>query len=189
MQRVEHITPETDLPGTEQARGGEIETCVANRLASGAPGSIRLGGKTYLVGQPTDNDHAALSEEFCKIVQRDRREVLLKLMGEGHTLAQAKELQDELWPMPDPKTPEGLQHVSFSTEGCRALAYVLIRKEQPDVAAAELRAAIDEHNAAAIAGELLRECGLMGAAPNSVGGTGSIAPSGPTKTEQPSTAS
>lgn len=157
----------------------QVERSVINHLATGAGGSIRLGETDYPVGQPTDRDHAMLAAELPKIAGRQRQNRLFSLTRAMGSFAAAREFLDATDPPPvfdgedKDQVARSLQRVILTADGCRYLAWLLIRKQQPAITLESLRPLITEDNASAVAIELMAECGMMAIGPNSPGGPGS----------------
>jgi hypothetical protein len=146
-----------------------LDTQTANFLATGAPGSITLGGKTFIVNQPTEQDGAAIGLEIRKIAKRRKDAKFLELVREFKDVALAKTILAELCTADE---SENLTAAVADAEGCAFIAFILIRKGDPSVTLAILRELITEDNAGVIGMELLEESGLGKAVPNSPGASG-----------------
>lgn len=149
-----------------------LEMPVANLLATGAPGTIQLGGETYLVAQPTEADMATIGMEARKLAKRRRDHKLMELYREFKDMAVVKDLLGSLLP-PENDDAANLQDAIMDPDGCRFAAFILLRRLQPDMTLAQLGTLIDESNATAVGMALLIESGLGKAAKNSPGGAGS----------------
>jgi hypothetical protein len=93
----------------------------ANALATGAGGTVTLGGEPYAVAQPTEED--------TKVIGLFLKKQLARLNGKGHE--------------PDADT---MLDLLCSLEGVRFLAYTLLRKARPDLPWKLVCDEIQEHN-------------------------------------------
>jgi hypothetical protein len=151
-----------------------IETKTANQLATGAPGSIELGGETYLVSQPTKGDFVTLNKELEKIwkaknegrkssVIADIAQDLKLLPPEFQKMAMDSAMEAVKDRSP---TKHELSSILFEREGVAFWAWLLIRKTQPSIKLATIRAGITDDNLDQICGQLLEANGLKEASPN-----------------------
>lgn len=133
-----------------------MDAATANRLAPGGAGVITLGGVEYLVAQPTLADKETLQTRLALFVRQQAAKQGLRLKpGEG-------------------QSSEAILDAMCSVQGVRFLAWLLIRKVQPEVRREDLDAAITEDNCLQVFIELDDACG-MGFLGNSAGGPGSAA--------------
>jgi hypothetical protein len=168
-----------------------IETPQANRLAAGAPGRITLGNKDYIVPQAGDRDMAAFGEESLKIHSRLRSQRLLYLFKELGSYDVAKQfLADEeaneraqfdallgrVGANGEPVQMDDRSYlfhkIAMTADGAAFMLWSLVRKDSPGVEYAEIRAGVTPETASAIGMQLLMECGLGKADPNSRGANG-----------------
>lgn len=146
-----------------------VETKTANRLATGAPGSVVIGDRTYLVAQPTKADFVTLGKELRRIKQSGDAKVIAEVAKEVKDLPPAiqKMAIDAAVKMSksDPD-PNDLQSVLFEPEAVAFWAWLLIRKGDPTVSLASLKAAIGPDNVDEICARLIEANGLKEASPN-----------------------
>ncbi len=165
----------------------ELETRTANELATGSPGSIDLGGKTYLVAQPSPHDMSAILLEVKRLARKRYAARQVELFREFRDLATVKQLLAAELGDPeseDPKTvAAGIMDGCGDPAACRFIALVLLRHNHPDVTPELLRSLITDDNAAIVGMELLLASGLGRVLPNSPGASGSSSPAAaPTET-------
>ncbi len=154
-----------------------------NEAVTGAPGTIDLGGQTYLVAQPTDEDFAtlrshlkakldsplkAIADDLKYLAPADRAEAIKAAValktGGGAEL-----------------TPQYVQEQLMQPPGAAFLAWLLVRRNHPDVKLDDVKAAVTGDNVLAVLADLKRASGMEAAAGGKVGGaTGSAPGAGPT---------
>lgn len=145
---------------------------------TGAPGTISLGGKTYLVGQPTPDDMRAVAVFLGKRVKSP----LQKLVDSPAWARLTEAQQDRLLARTMDVSPDDVSvggddamHILTSVDGCRFLAWLLIRKRHPEITAAEIAGAITEENAEQVFVDLDEASGILSLEKNSGGQPGSAA--------------
>lgn len=165
-----------------------MDTKTTNELANAPPGTIMLGGETFIVAQPNPGTMGAIGVECKKIAKAKRAALFLERFREFKDIELARQLASEECPEPD-DTPqslsETLQREMMAPDGCRFAAFLMLREHQPEITPAKLRELITADNAAAVGIDLLMASGLARAVPNSPGANGS--PSKASETTQPST--
>jgi soluble cytochrome b562 len=149
-----------------------LNTKTANELASGAPGTITLGGQAYLVAQPGQNEMTTIALEARKIAKRKRNDKLLELFREFKDYELAKKILADTMPGADDDAAN-IQDALTDVEGCQWIAFVLLKKLQPTITMADIRQLITADTAPVVGIELLLESGLGRAVPNSPGASGS----------------
>ncbi len=140
--------------------------------ATAAPGSIELGGRTFLVSQPSPSDGLAVKKYIKKRIQSPLSMYAALAASPDFALLPEK-VRHELASEAGHLQMQG--DVSLSNElfaekllepdCCAFLAWMLIRKRHPDVTLEALRALITDDNAAAVCDDLLRESGMQGEGP------------------------
>lgn len=142
-----------------------------------ANGSILLGGKVYLVGQPTEQDAMTVAvflrkrakskamrlqddPEFQLLPEDERRRLVLA--------AATEKFKDDI-----PFDAYAVMDLLASAEGTRFLAFVLLRKNHPEITYESLATLITEENAFGVYLELNAASG-MEALGNLVGRAGSV---------------
>lgn len=148
-----------------------IDTKTANRLATGAPGSLTLAGRVYLVTQPTRADFVTLRKHLLATWKPQQTSPLAAIAPELAALplelqkvavAEAVKLKDA---RKEPTAAEA-EELLLSPPGVAFWAWLLVRKLQPEVTLAELQAAITLENVDQVIAELMTANGLEEANPN-----------------------
>lgn len=143
---------------------------------TGAPGLVTLGGKAYLVGQPTPGDLGAIIGELKKVAKnpvqalRDDPDFALIPEDEQKTMlaeAARKKLNSAM-----PLDPMSALEAMTSLPMVRFLAWVLIRKHEPAFTLEQATSLITEENRLQVSVELDAES-CMGRLGNSAGQSGS----------------
>jgi hypothetical protein len=163
---------------------GGIPTARANRLASGMPGQVTVGGRAFLVPQALEGDLGAFAEEAIKINARRRDRRLMELFKElrdyelakqFYTESEAAERADFTAMLRNREMDDAsynFHRAAMSAEGAAFLLWVMARRAEPGLQLADVRALVTEDNATSVGIELLSGSGLAKADPNSAGGTG-----------------
>lgn len=134
---------------------------------AGAPGTLRLNGRTFLVGQATHADLMAVRRRLKKAI-KPPLEMYGRLASDPHFELLPEDVRRELAREAAQLTMRGEVALSAEMamelltepEHCRFLAWVLLRKCHPDLRLDELTPLVTEDNAAAVCVELARESGL-----------------------------
>jgi hypothetical protein len=151
----------------------------ANEAVSGGPGVLELGGTTYLVGQPDDRtfrtllahlrskiktpltavaeELAAMPPEMRALVQSGAISEAVKIKAGGGVELTQSYVQEEL----------------MKPAGAAFLAWLLIRKEQPDAKLAEIEPHVTDDNVVEVLAKLMTASGLEAVIAGKVGVTGS----------------
>lgn len=125
---------------------------------TGGPGTLTLGGTTYLVGQPTEKDMGAIAA-FLKQHAKSPVAALqddpdFKLLPEDEQrqklLEAARQKFDQNLPYAGPSILDALT----SLHGVRFMAWILIRKAHPEVALEEISCHVTDDNRVAISVQL-----------------------------------
>jgi hypothetical protein len=158
--------------------GGHIEQAVANDLASGAPGTLELEGKTYLVAQPTKSDWIALKKHLAKIREKEQKSYLARIVEEVKGLdpeVQKVAIQAAVQVRKDDKeiSSDALSSMILEPEGMRFWVWKLARKHHPELTLECVSKLITEENVNDVAAEMLGATSMRDVDPNSSGGTGS----------------
>ncbi len=135
--------------------------------ATAAPGSIELGGRTFLVAQHTPADVMALRKRLKKHV-KDPLSMYADLVSDPKFRRLPKKVRDTLAEEAGRLRMQG--DVSLTADmaedmlqeprHCAFLAWLLIRKLHPDVTLEALADLITDDNAAAVYADLARESGM-----------------------------
>lgn len=155
-----------------------LDVQVANRLATAAPGSVTLAGETYLVGQPTKAEFITLRKELIRLWKASNSTPLTSIAPELQGLPPelqkiAVEAAVKLKAGNQEPDAAALQSMLFEPEAAAFWAWLLIRKNHPDVKLAAIKAAITRDTVDDVLASLLDANGLRDADPNSPGGSGS----------------
>jgi hypothetical protein len=147
----------------------------ANVKVSGGPGSIELGGVTYLVGQPDDRLFTTLHDHCRKQAKNP-----IQAIADDLQYLPAEYRKDAIKAAVELKsgggaelTAAGVQEYLFSPAGCAFLTWLMIRKEQPDVKLETIRPHVTETNVHDILAQLGKASGLEAVMPGKVGRGGS----------------
>lgn len=167
-----------------------ISSKQASESANAPPGSITLGGETFLVHCPTKQDMAAILLECKKISRGKRAAKVVEFFREFKDMALSKELAD--LECPETTDEPGVQANAMLREvmepaGAQFAAFLILRRAHPEITMARIRELVTADNAAAVGSDLLLASGLMALDPNSIGVNGS--PLKPAEGTQPSTES
>jgi hypothetical protein len=135
----------------------------ANALA-GAAGTIELGGHTFLVGQPTDAD----TRTIAMFVAKRLKDPLAALVNHPAWDRLSESQRDRLFDATLQKgadaaelTRESAFSILSSLEGCRFLAWLLIRKKHRDITLEQLGQWIVAENCEAVFIQLDEASGMM----------------------------
>lgn len=153
----------------------------ANHVATGAPGSIELDGKTYLVGQPTDADFVAVRRYLNKTFTEKAKSPIAATVAEINKIEglsaedRATMLKEAvaLQPSGPRASTEAFTDLLFEPEACSFLAWLLIRKNHQEVTLEDIRATITDENLDSILADLFKASGLADLEKNGRGRTGS----------------
>ena len=147
-----------------------------NELATGAPGAMQLGGVTYFVGQPTDQDLAAIRQYLRGRLQSPLAAVadeLAHLPPAQRALVQESAIRAAV----EMKAAGGVRLTEDyvneqlrQPHGLAFLAWTLIRHHHPDVALEAIRPHITEQNADAVLVSLYEESGMKDVSEGKAGG-------------------
>lgn len=125
----------------------------ANQNAAAALGSIELGGRSFLVSQPTQQDTATLGKYLLGMAQNPLKAMAAELEGlppELQKMAIDSAIKLKMSRANVPTTEEEskgiLMAMLFTPEGCRFMAWILLRKEHPDVTLEMLKGLIHDGN-------------------------------------------
>lgn len=159
---------------------GPIDTKTANQLATGSPGSIQIGEQTYLLSQPLKGDFVTWRKHVTALWKKRNAKPITAVAD------QLKDLPPELQQMAvaeavklgagnlEPDT-QALLGMLTDPDAVAFFAWLLIRKNHPDVTLDALKELIGKHPEAidTITADVLTAASLKAADPNSVGRTGS----------------
>lgn len=148
-----------------------IETITANQLATGAPGTIKIGDQTYLVSQPSRADYMTLRKHLAGVLKRTKIAPLAAIAPELAGLPpefqkMAIEAAVKIKESGREATNDNITELLMEPAGVAFWAWLLIRKNEPAVSLAEFEKAITVENVDAIAADLLAANGLSEAVPN-----------------------
>ena len=142
-----------------------------NRNEAAPPGRIKLGERDWLVAQPTDQDMQAVG----LFIQKRVKSPLAQLVEDPGWGKLTEKQQDKLLAerTGEPSSQQMVEILS-GMEGCRFLAWLLIRKQHPDVVKErDIDPHITDQNAEVRFVELDEASGMMSMPPNSGGRSGS----------------
>ncbi len=162
---------------------GDLETKVANRLAKGGKGTIRIGDKLYLANPPTQADFQTLRKRLAVAWKEANKNPL------SAVAAELKEMDPELRAIVqdgaisravDRKTGNAaaeagdLAELLTQPKESAFWAWYLCRENHPELTLPEVEAAIADAGAAdRLLADLMLATGMKEADPNSAGGNGS----------------
>lgn len=159
--------------------GVSIDLEVANIMATGAPGHIVIDGQDYLVAQPTESDMTAVAFEALKILRTKRQRLAMEAVKAvaGAGAEAIKAVMEVMMAGADGKSqtdaesllafsPSAFMEALGEPEGCAFLAWVLLRKHQPQLDLGFLRVKITDANVSGILLSLMRESRLGDLRPN-----------------------
>jgi len=128
-----------------------------NEAAAGAPGTITLGGQTYLVSPATVATFLTVRKHLMKLAQQRQAEAVSPLAAikkdlEGLSPADRAVAIQAAVAMAKPQSVEVTEDLCaeflFSAEGCRFVAWLHLRQNHPELTQQRLAELIDEDNAA-----------------------------------------
>lgn len=140
-----------------------------NADLSGGGGTLVLGGKTYLVSQPTVKDMESIKKALGVYVAKRRKTKLsrivddpayAKLPAEHQKLLLEKMLADK---EDKPEQPDGNEYLAIlsSPEACRFASWLLLRREHPTInKQTDIDPFIDAENCDALFLELMEAAGM-----------------------------
>ncbi len=152
--------------------------------AVAAPGTIALGGKTYLVAQPTPQDLETVGRYLRKLLRNPLKALVadIESLPESiRAMAMDAAMKIQANP-PTPKTKEeaaeACQALIQTPEGFRFLLWTILRKNHPDLTLEQLKPLVTDANVDELAERLAEEAGLADLG-KSLGGGGSSTGSPP----------
>lgn len=131
-----------------------------------APGTIELDGTTYLVSSPTDSDIFMLMQYVTKIAKKSYKPVseaalMLKGLTDISQTARDEIMLTAYKAGNSQEIPaERINEVMMSPVGCRFFAFILLKKNQPELKLEDLTKLITEDNWIEIFSELDEASGL-----------------------------
>lgn len=146
-----------------------LEPKTANQLATGAPGTIVLGGETYLVSQPTKQDFVTLRKHLAAMFRAKAESTYASMKADLVDMPpdiRAIAIAEIVKSNKREPTDSELEDLLLEKDGVAFWAWVLIRKTQPAVKLKTIRDAIDDGNVDGMIAELLDAGGLKAASPN-----------------------
>lgn len=152
---------------------------LGNEKVTGAPGVIELGGVTYLVGQPDDRTFTTLLariRENRKNMPRPLQAIAADLQclapeDRAAAIKVAVELQSD---GEGGLTDRYIQSELLTPEGAGFLAWLLIRKEQPDVKLEAIQPHVTADNTVEVLAKLMAASGLEAISAGKAGAGGSV---------------
>lgn len=150
----------------------EITQGEKNERVAGAPGPIQIGGVTYLATPPSDVEfgalHKYLREKLADPIQSVAKSIAgLPMYLQKIAINAAVEIQTGGGAK---LTDEFVGQQVTQPDGCAYLAWLLIRKQHPDVTLETIRAAIpDNETAMRVLGDLYDAAGLRALAGKAAG--------------------
>jgi hypothetical protein len=155
----------------------------ACEVATGAPGTIRLGNTVWLVSQPTAADLLALRSYVKARLPSPLEAVAQKVKGlPPEVQAAAVKAAVELEASGSEVTADRIQDELCRPEVAGWWLWMLARKEHPWAKPDDFRAHLDTDNVHAVLADLFAATRMEGVSPNSAPG-----PSGSTSTVSPGT--
>ena len=141
----------------------------ANEHAANGCGTVTVGGTTYLVGQPTDQDMATVRNYFRRRLQAPLAAVAEELAG--LTPAQRALVGDAaVRAAVELKagggagmTPSFFAEQLRTPDGAAFLVWTLVRKNHPGVTLETVRTGVTEENAPALVADVFEASGMRDA--------------------------
>lgn len=134
----------------------------ANDAATGAPGTVVVGEKIYLVSQPTDADFVTLRKHLRELFGRSAKSPLKAIMDDLkmlplHLQAEAIKaaVQQQSGGGSEP-TADAMQSILYTPEGCCFWLWLLARKNDRALDIQTVRASITEENVDDILAQIMR---------------------------------
>lgn len=150
-----------------------------NEVATGAPGTLPLGGKVWIVSQPSAQHFSMLRQWARKRLKKPLASVAREVEGLPIELQQAAiEAAVKLNESGSELTADRIQDELTTVEGCGWWLWVLTREHHPDATPATFRALMDEDTVHGVLADLRKATRLEDVDPNANGGSG--APHSPT---------
>lgn len=116
----------------------------------GAPGTITLGGKLYLVGQPAMEDTSAIAAFLKQTVRTHLQELqedpAFTLLDEDEQRTKLKEAAKRQLGNGQKWSNQAALEALTSLSGVRFLAWLMIRKKQPEIGYEEICSLINDEN-------------------------------------------
>jgi hypothetical protein len=147
-----------------------------NELATAAPGSVEIGGATYLVAQPNDQDMAALRQYLRKQIESPLAAVAEELAAMSPSL-RAVVQESAIRAAVEYKAsgnnklaPEYVQEQMMRPHCVAFLAWLLAKKLQPGLTLEAIKPHVTEDNASTILEALYRESGMEAVVEGKAGG-------------------
>jgi hypothetical protein len=147
-----------------------------NEAAAGGPGFLQLNGTTYLVGQPTAQDMAALHRYFRERLQNPLAAIAgdLESLPPQYRAAAIKAAVELRAGGGAELTPGYVGEQLLQPHGCAMLAWLLIRKNHPEVTLEKIAPHVTAENASDVLAKLGAASGMAGVTdPKAAGRTGS----------------
>lgn len=156
-----------------------LDTKTANQVASGAPGTIEIGGETYFVAQPTEADFVTLHKYLIEAWRGDKSKFLKQVAEQVKGLPE--KLQEvairsavEAQARGDTEpAQEALQSMLYELRHTAFWVWTLCRKNHPDLTLQAVASGVNADNQTELLAGLLRASSMAAVAPNSAGATGS----------------
>lgn len=142
----------------------KVEQKTANQLATGAPGTISLGGEVYLVGQPTPADFVTLRKRLRELWKAEHQNTLAAVTQElagipkeyhGVILAEAVKAK----PSTEPSN-EALLALLMQEAGCRFWTWLLLRKHAPALTQTQVAELVTAGNVDQVLADLFEAGGM-----------------------------
>jgi hypothetical protein len=148
-----------------------VDLNTANDLVTGAPGTITLGGRLFLVGQPTTQDFVALRRHLHSLAVKKAKPPLAAIAEElsklpAHLQSEAIKAAVAQQASGPQVTNEAITEQLYTPEGCAFWTWLLIYKNHKDVRFEEVKAWVSEENVNEVLASLLKASSLEAIAPN-----------------------
>lgn len=148
-----------------------IDTQTANRLATGAPGTITLGEHVYIISQPTKADMVTLRKHLNAAYQANKSPVLAEIAPELAGLSpelqrMAIEAAVKLKDGNRVASPEALEALILEPANVAFWVWLLVRRNHPEAKLDTIRAAVTEENVDTVIAEMMDAGGLREIDPN-----------------------
>jgi hypothetical protein len=134
----------------------------ANDVITGAPGTIELGGKTYLVGQPDDQVFATLKGYLAERLQSP-----FQAIADDLKFLSAADREAAIRAAVALKAGGGVDVTQAFADkqlrqphGCAFLAWLLIRKEQPEAKLEDIHKAVTQDAVIDVLAKLYTAAGM-----------------------------
>lgn len=144
----------------------------SNELVTGGPGTLTIGDRVYLVGQPAESDMRTLKYHLRKQVKSPLAAIKDELAGldplmRSEVIAAAVRMQSN----PTELTPDMIVELLIDPKNAAFIVWLLSRKLDPTLKLESVIEVIDESNVLYVLDALYEASGLAAVVAGKVGGT------------------